>query len=477
MSDEQKKKLAAECFRRGTEAMGKENWDYAIQMFGQSVTFDATNLMFRQTLRGVEEKKYRHNKTGAKMAGMKLMGVKTKISKARLTKDWKKLDQLAEEGLTVNPWDAQLNADLGDANKNQGDAIKKNDPDDAVAQDYYKIAIFGYDRAVKADLNNKKYLQTLAELFEERGEYDSASACWMRIVKLDPMDGEARKRATATSTMKVIDRGGYEGADSTKDAMADHEVTKRLNAAAAAGGADGPGMSEEADLQRACRKDPSKDNFLKLGDFLKRNGKLEASKDAFEEALKLSKNDQDIQEQVEDVEIELMQQELDTAKQAATENPDDEEATKKKSKLKNRVAKREREVLMHRVERYPTDLGLKFKLGILHRRFQEFEKAIPMLQQATKDHRHGVEALIALGSCFLSVKKLPLAVRQFEIAKDKIDPLDQPDLYKDCYYSLGRLAEKSGNTEAAEGYYVEVLGVDYEYKDARERLEGLQGGE
>lgn len=34
-----KRKLAADCWRRGNEAMQKENWDYAIQMFHQCVRF------------------------------------------------------------------------------------------------------------------------------------------------------------------------------------------------------------------------------------------------------------------------------------------------------------------------------------------------------------------------------------------------------------------------------------------------------
>ena len=87
------KKMAADCFRRGTEAMQKENWDYAIQMFLQCVRMVPDNLLLRQTLRGCEKKKYGNNKSGAKMSGMKLMGPRGRIKKGQLKKECNLVDQ------------------------------------------------------------------------------------------------------------------------------------------------------------------------------------------------------------------------------------------------------------------------------------------------------------------------------------------------------------------------------------------------
>src|SRR5262245_57386676 len=88
MSEDAKRKLAAECWRKGNEALPKENWDYAIQMYFTSAKVVPDNLMYRQSLRGAEYKKYGDNKKGAAMASMKLMGTKGKIKKCRMSKDW-----------------------------------------------------------------------------------------------------------------------------------------------------------------------------------------------------------------------------------------------------------------------------------------------------------------------------------------------------------------------------------------------------
>lgn len=153
MAEDPKKKIAQDCFKKGTEAMVKQNWDYAIEMFGQSVKFSPDNLMFRQTLRGVERRKFPKG-TGAKMAGMRLMGVKASIKKARMTKNWATLDQSAEEGLTLLPWDAELNADMAEATSNQG---------------FNDVAVQGYKWAVETDPNNKVTLKALGASSNRRG--------------------------------------------------------------------------------------------------------------------------------------------------------------------------------------------------------------------------------------------------------------------------------------------------------------------
>ena len=55
---EPKDKLCADCWRRGTEAMQKQNWDYSIQMFLTCASIKPSHLVYRQTLRGCERQKY-----------------------------------------------------------------------------------------------------------------------------------------------------------------------------------------------------------------------------------------------------------------------------------------------------------------------------------------------------------------------------------------------------------------------------------
>ena len=108
-------KAAAEWFQKGTDAMNRQNWDFAVECFGSAVKMKPDVVLYRQTKHGCSRKMYNDNGSGAKMAGMKLMGVRGKIKKARGKSEWKELIQHAEEGLSINPWDGNLFAELGKA--------------------------------------------------------------------------------------------------------------------------------------------------------------------------------------------------------------------------------------------------------------------------------------------------------------------------------------------------------------------------
>lgn len=447
-----KKKFAAACWTKGSEAMSKENWDYAIEMFSRSVALVPDNLMYRQALRGVEYKKYNDNKTGARMAGMKLMKIRSKIKKSKGKEDWAAVDRDAEEGLTINPWDAGLNADLGEACHHLG---------------YGEIAVFAYSRAVETEPNSKDYNRALAGVLEDRGEFLQAIKVWERIRKLDPLDGDARSKVTQLQAETVMDKGNYGNRDTDGGAP--------LGKVSAAD-ADAPGMSEEADLQRAIRKDPgSKENYLKLADYYYREGRLEESMTQYKQALDVSGGDPNIRETIEDIELQMLRQNLALAREAANQNPQDEAAKKNREALTRELYKREVAIFEARVERYPADLRYKFELAQRLMKFQRFSDAIKLLQQTVKDNRLAKEAYVSLGECFISEKKPQLAIRQLENAAKDINQLEAPELFKKCHYYLGRLKADAGDKAAAENHYNEVLAVDYDYRDTLTRLESLAG--
>jgi len=459
MSTGDKARIARDCWVRGNEALKKENWDYAIQMYRTSVNMDPNNLMFRQSLRFTEYKKYDNNKKGAAMASMKLMGPKGRAKKCRMSKDWAGLAEAAEDGLAINPWDAQLGADLGDALKEPG---------------HIDTAIFAYQESLKVEGGNIAVNKTLAGLLEERGEYKGAIECWQRILKVDPHSGEARSKITSLDARTVMDRGGYEGAESTRGVMADHEIAKRLGLNK---NADGPGVSVEADLQRAIRKDPAnKDNYLKLADYYKREGELEKAEEQLLKALEISGNDISIREVLEDVQLELMKRACEVTKEQVRSNPDDASLKQRAAELATELLKRELEVFARRVERYPNDMRLKYELGDRYKKVRKWQQAIPLFQQARSDPRIKGEALLNLGKCFYYDKKAQLAIRQFEAAMAEIKYDEKPDVYKELYYASGVLYEELKNNQAAEDAYQKVLEVDYNFRDTVKRLNKLQGG-
>ncbi|WP_339729342.1 tetratricopeptide repeat protein [uncultured Gimesia sp.] len=465
MTSDRNKKIAADCWRRGNEALSKENWDYSIEMFTTAVKLDPEALLYRQTKRGAERKKYGDNNSGSKMGVLKLAGVKTKIKNSRRKKDWASVDQYAEEGLTINPWDSGLNADMAEACQNLG---------------YDDPAIFGFKMAIENDKVNKGYYRNLGLLLEEKGEFKHARECWEMVFKLDSMDGEARSKVTALMATETRVRGGYEGAENSsgvkkQSAYDEGRATREQRHQAQKGNApDGPGQSVEADLQRSIRKEPeNKDHYLKLGDFYRREGKLVEAREHYEKAYELSGKDFNIGEQVEDIELEQLKEKLTVAKEEFNRDRQNEEAKKRVTLISKALIKREIDIFTRRVERYPADMRIKYELAQRFIRLKKWGSAISLLQQSVKDTRISSDALVALGKCFYAESKKELAKRQFEKALPSLSPDDKPEIYKEAHYLLARLYEESKEKEKAEDHYSEILAVDYDYRDARERLEAL----
>ena len=461
--EDKKRKLAAECFRKGTEAMAKQNWDYAVDMLDKSTALDPPNLMYRQTKRGCTKKKYKDNGSGAKMAGVKLMGIRGRIKKCRMKKDWAGVDRATEEGLIVNPWDTGLLVDLGDACKEQ---------------EYDEIAVECYLQAVKAEPKNIDYLKRIGNLLRDRGEYIEARKYWERIMQLKPNDEEARVMVSKLMTEQTMDRGGYEGAENTREVKTESSkqtaYERDREARSGSGKPDGPGQDAEADLQRAIRKEPADvGNYLQLASLYTKQKKLDFAIATLRKGLDASGNDVNIREKLEDLELDMMRQNVSLAKADAKANTKDKAVVKKYQQLRVELLKREIAALSARVERNPKDPKIKLQLGLTYKTVKDWKKAIPLLQQASTSASLKAEASIALGECFVNDGKIGLGRRQFEKAIGAISGQDEPELFCQVHYALGRIYERQENIDKAEEHYTEVLGENYDYKDTQDRLENL----
>jgi len=449
-------KWAGECYRRGNDAMQKQNWDLAVEMFSTCVKLVPDNLLYRQFLRNSTKKKYGDNGKGAgTLAKTKLMGIRSRVKKARSAEQWNDASKAIEEGLFINPWDTQLNIELAEI---------------SIKQDRGEIAKFAYIEAIKTDPKNRTIYESLASLLDDRAEYDEAIKVWEKIHQLNPADMTPARRITELQTKKTTHRGGYEDAERTRDVMTNK------GAAAKPGASYAPGESMETDLKHAIRKEPEKvEPYLKLATYYKQSRRLKESFATLQKAFEVSKSDPGVGEQMEDAELAMKKSDLDEAKDKANKSGDVEDR-KATAALSVELRDRKIEVLAKRVERYPSNLGIKYELAELYMQLQKWTQAIPLLQRSSQDPRLKGKSFVALGKCFVYDKKLPLARGQFERAVPDLNSDTDPETFKECHYLLARVCEELKDFPSAEKHYGEVLVLDYDYKDAKNRIERLQGG-
>lgn len=466
-SPEDKRKLARQFFSRATQAESKQNWGYAVEMWRNAVKLDPENQDFRVHLRLAQRQSHGNNGTGKRMATLTLRGYRSKAKKAASKEDWNAADNIAEEGLTVNPWDASLLVEVGRACLERG---------------FNNVAAINYKWAVDQEPENREYLRNLANVLEVQAKYNDAIVIWDRIYKMDPMDSEARTKVTQLNAKQVMDHGGYEDADDTRDVKKQDEQPRSayddFDPGAKKDEAIGPGMSVEADMQRAIRKNPENvEPYIKLGQYYRTNKRFEESAEILRQALQASGGDPTVREQLEDVELDILRNNFELARSAAAADPKDEVAKDNALALRDEVIKREISVFSSRIETYPRDSRLKLELARRFYQVKQFEKAIPLLQKASADQRLTAEVGVLLGKCFISVKKATLAISSLNKALPAIDIHERQDLFCDAHYLLGQLMEAKNDYAKAEEHYTEVIGQDYQYRDALQRLENLQGRE
>jgi tetratricopeptide (TPR) repeat protein len=118
------------------------------------------------------------------------------------------------------------------------------------------------------------------------------------------------------------------------------------------------------------------------------------------------------------------------------------------------------------------NLGIAFKeMGLIEEAIAEFQKA---LKSQSPDHggEEFVKCCNMLGLCFVE-KGLPqVAVKWF--AKGLSSPGRDEETYQALRYDLGCAHEKAGDTRAALETFLDVYGVNINYRDVAEKIEYLK---
>jgi tetratricopeptide (TPR) repeat protein len=119
----------------------------------------------------------------------------------------------------------------------------------------------------------------------------------------------------------------------------------------------------------------------------------------------------------------------------------------------------------------PTDYDTHFNLGIAYREMGLLDEAIGEFQIAAKDPSHLVLCCSMLGLCFLD-KGLPeLAVRWYRRGLD-VPGVNEEDTLG-LLYDLGCAYLAVGDKESAYKAFVDLYGIDTNYRDVVARIEEL----
>jgi len=456
--DSQASAKAKAFFDKAGKVAETNNFDYAIDMYLQGLRY-APDALMEGHLPLCELALHRQGKNGKKPS------VVDKVKRLR--------------GKT--PLDQMLNAEyLFAKNPNHlpyAEAMLKA----AVAGGYEKtagwIANLIFQTANAAAKPSAQTYLLLKEAYTSLGQFDKAIAALQRASKLKPSDKELADEFTNLTAELTMVRGKYDGEGDFRKSIKDREIQEKLQAQAGVVKTEDYRANAVEDARRKIAENPTLPaNIFELADALSDIEEEKAENDAIsllENTYKTS-SDYSFARRAGELRIKQLRRKIREAKTALEANPDDAQAKALLEQLSEQLQTLELEHYRLCVQNYPTDLRAKFEYALRLVSNEQYNEAIPLLQQAQRDPRRKIAAMNKVGLCFAMKGWLDDAIDVYNKAINSYEIKDNA-VAKELRYNLGRAYEQQGDADKALDVYRKIAQFDFAYKDVSERVDRLRG--
>jgi tetratricopeptide (TPR) repeat protein len=468
------RRAAAGQFERANQVVATGNYDYGIRLLLSCCKLDPANLIYRQALRRTEKAKYRNNLRGSVFAWLTTWPGKARVRKALRAADYLMALERGEEVLTRNPWDVWTQMAMAEAADHLG---------------LLDLAIWNLEQARHKSATDTDLNRSLARLYEKRGNFAQATALWDLIRKVKPDDAEAMRKVKDLAASETIARGNYAGAlsgekpapgaSSPPTGGKSGEVRSPVNkhpqadVEAAPAGADRVTRTASPILAKLDQDPTNPRLFLQLAGIYRQFDELEKARDVLVKGLAATGNAFEVALELADLDIEPFRLNLTLTEEKLKSAPDDPELRKIRTRLRKEINTRELEVCRQKAERYPTDLGHRFEVGLRLLRAGQTEEAVRELQAARGSPRHKWQALLYLGHAFKALNNWRLAQRNYEEALEGL-PKSETEARKELLFSLAQGAAESGDLAKAMDIGNELANEDFGYRDIGKLLDQWQ---
>ena len=452
---DQQAQQAQNFFNKGVAAFERGNFDIAIDLLMQCVTFSPGFSRARKVMRAAQIAKFKKEKKGkmaAQVQEFSAMVLRMKI--AGLLKAGKTDAALleCEKLLTMNPLQSQ-NVELAVAT--------------ADAAGHPEAALFTVEAAYENNPDDMVLLRRVADYYMAVGDYTKARDAYVKLNAFLPNDQTIFKQLKDAEARMTMAAGWEETAgkkDGYRDLIANKDQAKQLDiqAKAVVSGSDADELIVEA--RARIEKEPNNLNLYRaLARLYTQNKRFDEAVEALESARKVNAADPELDRAITAAKISGFETKIEALKAAG----DAAGAAEMETEMDQFVF----DDLSSRVQRYPNDLKLRYELGLQYFKYDYFDDAIGQLQLAQRSPKERVEALYYLAKCFSKKGQRDMAIMQLETANEQLLIMD--DLKKKIVFELGVLAEESGDIEKAFGYYKDVYGADIGFEDIGVRMERI----
>jgi tetratricopeptide (TPR) repeat protein len=446
-------------YTKAGEAAQRDNFDYAITLYCQILEKEPAFFDCRRALRQQQANKAAGSSSGFFKKMMSGAGASPQIAKAKmaLSRNPAEAMAIAEQVLNSDPNSSFAHRIIVDA---------------ALALDLPRTAVMSLEVMVRNSPKDKGLVVEFAELAAQVGGESAALAesaldDLARGTSFDPDLAQAQKNLSARKTM---DEGGYSalegGQGSYRDILRNKSEAVSLEQAQRVQKSEDTGarLIQEYEARLAAEPDNVK--------MIRSLAELYTEKKEFDRALELyamiknsthGSGDSALDRSIADTTVKKMDHELSLLNPFAPDHVD-QIAKVQAAKAEFKLAE-----CRQRMEKYPTDMGIRFELGQLYFDAGMIAEAIGEFQKAQQNPNKRISAMSYLAQCFAKRGMNDSAVRTLQNAIKEKPAFD--DEKKDLIYHLGCVLEKTGKKAEAIEQFLQIYESDVNYRDVAAKVD------
>ncbi len=333
-----------------------------------------------------------------------------------------------------------------------------------------------FDTNMKSSKPDYKVYTLLMDIYSKMESFKRAEQSCQMACRLKPKDSSLRDTLRDLSARAVMQQGKYDDGGDFRDSIKDKEGQEQIQA-------DQLMLTNEQAKKRSIavakleyEENPTDQrNIDKYVNVLCSTDEIEHEKVAIEILDKTYKETQQFFYRQRAGEITMRQQKRRARKlqNAYKSDPQNKEYPIKLKELGREMLEYELKHYSECVENQPTDRKYKFELGKRFLKAKRFDDAIPLFQEARSDPRYRLGSLSHIGQCFFYKQWYTDAIESFQEAYENVESKES-SMAKELLYNLGRAYEADNNDVEALASYRRVTQIDFNYKDARDRVDALR---
>ena len=450
MAEKKLKDVSKRCrdlYTRGTKAFTSKNYQYAVEMFRETLKLEPTLTEVRAKLREAQLKATNNGKLGAVakilsgFAVSKALGQGKKAIKAQATNE--ALDA-AEQAISHDP------SNLKGANflVKVARAIKDE-----------HIELSGLQLTKLFSPNKISSLRELADAYKKCEQLDQYLETWHFICDSNKANTELQSELKAAIAFVAMNKGNWEKADSFRDIIADKDKQEELEIQEQTAIRDVDTLNKViASTEEAMAEEETTAGRKRLAELYSQAENWTQARDNFKRLTELTGVvEPTIAASIAETSGYVFDEEI-----AAT---DDQET-------KDRLTKEKNDMLFEHattmVKRFPNDPANRFELGVALFNREDYTTALSELQQSQRNPRFKARAGRLMGQCFHMRGQIDMAIDQFNAVLAELPVMNEDK--KETLYCLATALTDQGKGEEGVKIFKEIFQADVSFKDIDTRI-------